>query len=441
MSIYRHLFYADFTNQLLSEPQMVDFMIQAELALATAQEEAGLIPAGISTQLKELFSHIEIDLEALRTGVALTGNAAAPLIKQLVSRCTEENPQAAKCIHLGATSQDIVDTVTVMKIKAYDHWLFQKLEELIQLLADLSVKHQNTLMMGRTLMQQARPITFGLKAAAWLQDIEFSKKQLESGKEHRWRIQLGGAVGSHNSYLNSHVRKAFARHLRLVDGPPWHTQRGRIASYAAYLGVLMGSLGKMAQDILLMAQTELGEVREPAAQGRGTSSTMPHKRNPILSTAIMANAHRTPFLVANMLAAIPQTHERSVGRWHAEWEVLDQLMGLTAGSLEKSLELIGGLEVDKAQMWKNIDVTQGLIYAEGLALSLAQKHGKEEAHKLIQTACKHALQEKQHLREVIEAMNLGFDSTQLDQLFDPANSIELSTPIIEEINRENEDIQ
>lgn len=431
--MYQKLFYTDFTNKLCSDENMVEYMLEIELALVEAQAANGIIPKASEEIISSLFQNIKIDIEKLKEKIPLSGNAAAPLVKQIIEIIKKENPEASKYIHLGATSQDIVDTALILKIKKYSDWLSEKINALEYILNQLSLKFRHTVMIGRTLTQQARPITFGLKTAKWLQGIRNAKQLIKSIEGQLFVIQLGGAVGSQNQYLTNEVRQSFAQILGLKNTPSWHTQRENIAAFASALGVMTGSLGKIAKDILLLSQTEVGEVLEPIVEGRGTSSTMPQKRNPILSTAILANAHRVPFLVASILAAMPQAHERSAGLWHSGWETLDDIMGLTAGALEKAIEVLDGLQVNEKRMRQNIELTKGLVFAETIALALAEKMGKQEAYDLIKEACKKTIVQGIHLREILENMDLNFSENKLNELFEPKNAIGQSLEIIDEI--------
>jgi 3-carboxy-cis,cis-muconate cycloisomerase len=286
-------------------------------------------------------------------------------------------------------------------------------------------------MVGRTLLQQAKPTTFGFKTAGWLDTISRSKQRLEQTKKRVLVIQLGGAVGNGNTNISIEIQQEFARLLDLKPSFSWHSHRDNLAELASVLGVLSGSLGKIAKDVSLLMQTEVGEVFEGAAEGKGGSSTMPHKRNPVTCAAVLANSNRVPHLVASLLSAMPQEHERSVGLWHSEWEVLIEIMQLTAGSLEKSIALIDGLEVDENRMSANLELTKGLIYAENIALALAKKVGKSEAHELIEKACKKAVKEKKHLKEVLLEMNI--DLADLDSLLDSKNAIGLSLELIDQV--------
>lgn len=433
MILYRHLFYAEFTNQLLVPEQEVKRILEVELALVNAQERVGIIPAGTENKLVRIFQDLSIDFDQLSQSIPLSGNAAAALLKEVVKQIKSVDPSVVGYIHLGATSQDIVDTATVLKIKAYHTWLAELLLQLERTLSTLSREHASTAMIGRTLMQQARPITFGLKTAQWFQGVRASKELLDFALQRLLSIQLGGAVGSGNEYLTASVRAHFSKSLGLKDGPSWHTERSRITSYASALGVLAGALGKMARDIILLAQTEVGEVYEPSTEGRGTSSTMPHKRNPILSTAISANTQRIPFLVATLLSNMPQAHERDAGHWHAEWETMDTLLGLVGGVVEKSGELMSGLEVSRDRMLENLEKTRGLIYAENISFYLAKNMGKSVAHELMQKACLRVEKENITLLEALIDMKLDIDRETMTQLFHPEKSIARCVQLIEEI--------
>jgi len=300
------------------------------------------------------------------------------LVKQLIATISKEDSDAAKYIHLGATSQDIVDTATMLKLQAFVEWLEIEIEKLEKCLRQLSTDHRATL-------QQARPITFGLKTANWLASIQQVSHQLASSKNQLLVIQLGGAVGSQNQYLTPAVSAVFAQHTGLQDVPAWHTTRVPIALWSSWLGTFTGCLGKIAADVILMAQTEVGEVAEPYEAGRGTSSTMPHKRNPVLATAIAANAQRVPFVVAGLLAAMPQAHERAAGPWHTEWEPLDDHLG------------------------------------------------KSESYELVKLACQQAHTENRHLKKVLEGIVLPISPKELLACFKPENAIGRSMEIIDEI--------
>lgn len=431
MSLYTQLFYAKEVDALFSDSESIAQMLRVEGTLAQAQANKGVFSQAIAASINASCSVCEIDIEKLKADISLGGNAAIPLVKQLTQVVKNKDDEAAKFIHLGATSQDIVDTAMVLQIQEYIVWLDNKINFLeVQLIA-LTQKYRQTLMTGRTLLQQAKPTTFGFKTAGWVEAVSRSKQRLEQVKQRVLVIQLGGAVGNGNTNISIEIQEEFAGLLGLKTSFTWHAHRDNLAEMASVLGILGGSLGKMAKDISLLMQTEVGEVFEGAAEGKGGSSTMPHKRNPVTCAAILANTNRVPHLVASILSAMPQEHERSAGLWHSEWEVLIEIMQLTAGSLEKSIALIEGLEVDENRMLANLELPQGLIYAENITLALAQKIGKSAAHEYIEKACKKAILEKKHLKEVVLEMNIELDD--LDALFNPENAIGLSLELIDQV--------
>lgn len=431
MSLYSEYFYSKDINNLLSERQTIAQMLRFEGALALAQAENGIVPPQSAEIIDSCCQVDFIDIDKLKSEIKLGGNAAIPLVKQLTRIVKNNDVEASKYVHLGATSQDVVDTATVLQMQEYWYWLNDKLVALQQLLTDLTQKHRETLMIGRTLLQQARPITFGLKTAGWLQSISRSKERLKSTQKRALMLQLVGAVGSGNANISKAVQLSLANILDLKPAFSWQSNRDTLVEAASVFALLNQSLGKMAKDISLLMQTEIGEVFEGAGEGKGGSSTMPHKRNPVTCAAIIANATRVPHLVASLFSAMPQEHERSAGLWHSEWEVLSEIMLLTAGSIERVIELMESLEVDKQRMLFNLELTKGLIYAENVSLALATKIGKINAHELVEKACKSAISQQKHLKEVLEEMNI--DLPNLEALFKPENSIGNSLEMIDEI--------
>lgn len=430
MSLYSEIFYSTEINGLFSDRNTIAEMLRFEAALAQAQAKNGIVSETSAAIIVDCCDAYLIDIEKLKVEVKLGGNAAIPLVKQLTRIVKNNDVEASKMVHLGATSQDVVDTAMVLQIKAFLAWLEPKLSQLRQLLIALTQKHRSTLMIGRTLLQQARPITFGLKTAGWLQRVKQCQELISETKKRVLCLTLGGAVGSGNDSINRKVQLTMAELLEIA--PP--SGVGGLSEWASVLGVLVGSLGKIAKDVSLLMQTEVGEVLEGAGEGKGGSSTMPHKRNPVTCAALLANATRTPHLVATVLSAMPQEHERSAGLWHSEWEVLVELMTLTAGSVERAIELVGGLEVDEKRMLANLEVTKGLIYAENVSLALAPKMGKMQAHELVEKACKTAIHQQKHLKEVL--IDFQLDLPDLEELFKPENSIGLSLELIDEVLRQ-----
>lgn len=430
MSLYSEIFYSTEINGLFSDRNTIAEMLRFEAALAQSQAKNGIVSETSAAIIVDCCDAYLIDIEKLKSEIKLGGNAAIPLVKQLTRIVKNNDVEASKMVHLGATSQDVVDTAMVLQIKAFLAWLESKLSQLRQLLIALTQKHRSTLMIGRTLLQQARPITFGLKTAGWLQRVKQCQELISETKKRVLCLTLGGAVGSGNDSINRKVQLTMAELLEIA--PP--SGVGGLSEWASALGILVGSLGKIAKDVSLLMQTEVGEVLEGAGEGKGGSSTMPHKRNPVTCAALLANATRTPHLVATVLSAMPQEHERSAGLWHSEWEVLVELMTLSAGSVERAIELVGGLEVDEKRMLANLEVTKGLIYAENVSLALAPKMGKMQAHELVEKACKTAIHQQKHLKEVL--IDFQLDLPDLEELFKPENSIGLSLELIDEVLRQ-----
>ena len=300
------------------------------------------------------------DFEALARAAALSGNTAIPMVKALTALVGKKDRHAAGYVHWGATSQDAMDTGLVLQLRNAFELIDADLARLADALARLAKKHKRTPMAGRTWLQQALPVTLGLKAAGALSSVERHRARLHELRARVLVIQFGGAAGTLASLGNRglDIAKALAAELKLgVPDIPWHAHRDRVAEVATTLGLLVGTLGKIARDVSLLMQTEISEAFEPAAPGRGGSSTLPHKRNPVGCAVVLAAATKVPALVSVMLAAMVQEHERGLGNWHAEWETLPEICMLSAGALEQLTQVIEGLEIDTARMRRNLDVT------------------------------------------------------------------------------------
>ncbi|AUD03041.1 3-carboxy-cis,cis-muconate cycloisomerase [Spirosoma pollinicola] len=425
MSLYRTLFYQPDVNALYSDEATVAYMLWAESALARAQALHGLIPGWAADAIAASCNSQLIDINQLVNTIPLGANACIPLVKQLTTLVEKQSPEASPYIHFGATSQDIIDTATMLQSRDAVLFIQKDLHRLIAQLTALAVEHDQTPMVGRTLLQQAKPITFGFKVRTWLDGLGRSSSRLENLFSETFALQLGGAVGDLKSMGSAGpaIAQTMADDLGLYNPTmAWHTQRDRIADIAAKLGILVGAVAKIATDISLMMQTEVGEVLEPAGAGKGGSSAMPHKRNPVSSVAIRAIAGRTPNLVATLFGCLMQDHERASGAWHAEWEPLAELIQLTAGAVHQAVVMTDGLVVNVEQMRKNLDATNGLLFAENVALALAPKIGKSQATAFIETACWESQQAGQHLNVYLSNQPLiqqHFTPGELATLFDP----------------------
>src|SRR6202012_1010384 len=328
-------------------------------------------------------------------------------------------------VHWGATSQDVIDTATMLTIRAAIDALLSDIDRAISGFAGKAEQHRHTPVVGRTWLQHALPMPFGLKLAEYAAALNRSRLRLQALRRDTLALQFGGASGT-LAALGDHglqVAEQLARELDLpLPEAPWHTHRDRIAEAASVFAITAGSCGKIARDVSLMMQTDVAEAFEPAGQGRGGSSTMPHKRNPVAAASALGAATMAPNLAATILAAQVQDHERSAGPWHAEWPTLPALMLVTSGALAAIVDLAEGLEVDAARMRANLDATHGLIMAEAVTFALAEKIGKSDAHHLIGAASKKAIADQKHLRDVLTGdskVTAHLDTKQIAALFEP----------------------
>ncbi len=405
----------------------VQGMLDFEAALARAEARVGVIPAEAVAPIEAASKAELYDYPALAQAIATAGNSAIPLVKALGKRIAATDPEAERYVHLGATSQDAMDSGLVLQLRAAIGLLESDLAKLADVLAAQAERHIDTPLAGRTWLQQATPVTLGMKLAGVLGAITRHRQRLSELKPRLLCLQFGGASGSLAALGGAGwaVSGALAQELQLtLPEQPWHTQRDRLVEFASLLGMIAGSLGKLGRDLSLLMQTEAGEVFEPSAPGKGGSSTMPHKRNPVSAAVLIGAATRAPGLVATMLAAMPQEHERSLGLWHAEWETLPELCCLVSGALQQALVVVPGLEVDAARMRANLELTQGLVLAEAVSIALAQKIGRDAAHHLIEQCCKQAVREGAHLRTVLGAnaeVSAQLSADELDRLLDAAH--------------------
>ena len=426
--LYASLFYQADMTEIFSDHALLKYMIQAEVALAKAQAQVGVIPesaAAIIADVANTQGIQAIDFENLAIATGLAGNIAIPFVKQFTAAVKAVDEDASRYVHWGATSQDILDTACILQARdALDVVEFQ-LRHAYAVSLELAEKYRAEVMIGRTWLQQALPITFGHKAARWASSFKRDLDRLEQMKARVLTAQLGGAVGSLASLLDqgSTVVEAYAAQLNLsVPTCTWHGERDRIIEIAGFLAIVVGNTGKMARDWSLMMQTEIAEVFEPTAKGRGGSSTMPHKRNPVAAASILAAANRVPALMSSMYQSMVQEHERSLGAWHAEWLAVPEIFQLCAGALQRTVEVLQGLEVNSKNMQRNIETTQGLIMAEAVMMALAPKMGRLNAHHLVEKACQQAVTEQSHLQDIVSSfveVKQYFSVDELTRIFKP----------------------
>lgn len=420
-------FTAPAMRQIFCDHGRVQGMLDFEAALARAQARVGVIPGSAVASIEAACKAEQYDFQALAQAIASAGNSAIPLVKMLGKVIAASDPDAERYVHLGATSQDVMDTGLVLQLLAAVDLIEADLQRLNEALSQQARHHAATVMPGRTWLQHATPVTLGMKIAGWLGALNRSRQRLRELRPRLACLQFGGASGSLAALGEQAmpVAQALAEelHLNLPD-QPWHTQRDRLVELASVLGLVAGSLGKLGRDISLLMQTEAAEVFEPSAPGKGGSSTMPHKRNPVGAAVLIGAATRVPGLVATLFSAMPQEHERSLGLWHAEWETLPEICCLVSGALQQALAIADGMQVDAERMRTNLDLTQGLVLAEAVSIVLAQRIGRDRAHHVLEQCCKQAVAQGRHLRAVLgdePQVTEQLSADELDRLLDPSH--------------------
>ncbi|MER7586229.1 3-carboxy-cis,cis-muconate cycloisomerase [Micromonospora sp. NPDC127501] len=368
----------------LSDPSLLQAMLDVEAALARAAADAGILPPPAAEAIVEQCRAERYDPGALGRAADATGNPVVPLVAELTAAVPED---ARAWVHFGATSQDVLDTALVLVAVRALGPLLGHVDAAVDAAAQLADVHRGTVMVARTLGQQAAPTTFGLRAAGWLTGLVGARERLSQARAAQ-PAQLGGAVGTLAAFGpdGTEVAERFAAHLGLPSSPlPWHTRRQPWLDLATALGGLLVAAGKVALDVGLLAQNEIGEVAE-GGTGRGGSSAMPHKRNPVDSILVTAAARRGPGLVATLFATAVQEHERAAGAWHAEWEPLLDLLHVAGGAAARCARMLHGLHVRPERMRENLDAAGGLLLAEAVAARLAPAVGRGVAQDLVTRA-------------------------------------------------------
>jgi 3-carboxy-cis,cis-muconate cycloisomerase len=428
MRLFDKMFRSEAIDQIFSDQEYLQTLLQFEAALARAEAQAGVVPEAAARAIADACTD-QFGAEELAAQAAVSGNAAIPLIKRLTEHVAKTSKDAARFVHWGATSQDAIDTALMLQLRRALQVIDQNLAHLSTTLAALADEHRETPVVARSWMQQALPTTFGFIVAGWLDAVLRHRRRLAELRMRNLVLQFGGAVGTLAalSGRGGQVAAALSAELDLpLPAMPWHTHRDRLVELAAAFGSCMGTLGKIARDISLHAQTEIGELAEPAAEGRGGSSSMPHKRNPVTCASVLASATRVPGLVASMLSAMTQEHQRALGGWQAEWETLPEIVRLTGGALHHLSQMMTGLQVNAARMRENIEATHGLIFAEAVTMALGDRLGKAPAHLLLESACRRAVAEKRHLKDVLReepGLRGYLTAADLDGLFDARNYV------------------
>jgi 3-carboxy-cis,cis-muconate cycloisomerase len=399
--IWGDLFSTDEMRELFSDRAQLQLMLDVEAALARVQARLGLVPAQLAETITRAARVENLDLARIAASTAKVGYPVVSLVREL-GRVAGE--QAARYIHLGATTQDILDTALSLQIRAALDLIRADIVALAHGFARLIHRYRATPLAGRTHLQQAVPITFGFKCAVWATPFIAHVDRLDAVSKRACVVQFGGAAGTLAALgvQGPAVMDALAGELGLNAPPiPWHVVRDGLAETACLAGLISGSLGKFAVDVVLMAQTEVAEVAEPYEQGRGGSSTMPQKRNPVACEYIIAATRGVHALVPAMLSAIAQEHERSAGLWQSEALALPQCLALTAGALRQARSVVDGLQVDESRMRANLAADLGLIMAEALSAALVPKLGRAAAHQIVSRLCGIAVKSRRDLADVL----------------------------------------
>ena len=397
------LYGTDAMRACMGEMAFLQRMLDVEAALARAQARLGIVPPEAAQSITAAAQADRLDLPALAAATRNTGYPVVGLVKQLSQLA---GPEAGRWTHWGATTQDIMDTAVVLQIRAGLALIRAELQAVNAGFARMARTHQATVMAGRTHLQHALPVTFGYKVAVWLSPLITMAERLDQLRPRVEKLQFGGAAGTLASLGDQGiaVQDELSRELGLAcPDIPWHVARDGIAEAVGFLGLLCGSLSKIATDVILMMQTEVAEVAEPHQEGRGGSSTMPQKRNPISCEYIIAQSRGVHALVPQVLAAMAQDQERGTGPWQAEPLAVGQAFLLAHGALAQARVLAEGLTVDAARMRRNLDSTGGLIVAEQVMMGLAPSLGRGEAHHVVHHACDAALAQGIPLAEALLA--------------------------------------
>ena len=390
----------------LSDERLLAAMSRFEGELARASAKTGLVPEAAARTIAEVASRARFDAAALAADARPAGTLAIPFIKELTAQVAAVSPEAARYVHLGATSQDVIDTGVAMCVAPAAQRVLACARRLGDAAAGIARRHAQTPTVARTLLQPAVPVPFGWKAAVWLSMVTRARAHFRAAAREAGALQFGGAGGTLSAYAErgDAIADALAASLGLARAPlTWHSARDGFARLGAEAAILAGTAGKIARDVSLLMQPEIGEAAEPGAPGRGGSSAMPHKRNPVGCLAALEAAQRAPGLAATLLAQLAPEHERGLGHWQGQWFTLRELLCSAGGALAAMGEVLEGLAVDAVAMRANLDRTRGLVYSENVALHLARSLGKQAAHALTERLCDAVVREGKTLEAALRA--------------------------------------
>jgi 3-carboxy-cis,cis-muconate cycloisomerase len=435
-AIFRDIFSTAAMRRVFSDENRIQRYLDIEAALAKVQARLGIIPQDAADEIARHCNAAEYDFELLKKQTERIGYPVLPVVQQLVKKCAGG---VGEWCHWGATTQDITDTATVLQIREALDLVEAELVAISQALAGLARKYRDTPMAGRSNLQQAVPITFGFKAATLLSGFDRHRARLTELRPRVLVGEFGGAAGTLASLGQDGLKVQEALMQELGLGQPaiaWHTMRDAFAETGCFLGLVTGTLGKIATDVKLMMQTEVEEVYEPFAEGRGSSSTMPQKRNPISCNYIIACTSMVRQNVAALLDAMVEDHERSTGPWEIEWIAMPEIFCLASGALNQARFLLEGLEVDPARMRANLDLTRGLIVSEAVMMGLGPHLGRQRAHDLVYDICRKTITSRESFLDLLAAdpeIAQHMKRGALAKLVDPANYLGVAGAMIDRV--------
>lgn len=433
--LFRDAFGTPAMRAVFDDRELIRKYVQVEMALARAEARCGVIPTDAARDIAERCNAETLDLDLLQRETEVVGYPILPLVHQIARQAGDSGGY----VHWGATTQDIMDTAVVLQLRDAFALIDVDIAALRQILAGLARKHRDTPMAGRTHLQQALPVTFGYKAAIWLDMFDRHAQRLAQARPRVLVGQFAGAAGTLASLGGKgfEVQAALMEELGLgVPVSTWHVARDGFTEAVNLMAVIAGSLGKIAVDVMIMASSEFGELYEPFVKGRGASSTMPQKRNPISSELMLACAKGVRQQAGLMLDAMVQDLERATGPWHAEWIAIPEAFILAAGALNQAKFMLGGLVVDEEAMRRNLGLTRGLIVAEAVMMGLAPHIGRQEAHDLVYDACRVVNEKGGRLADVLNAMpgvSSRLDPALVERLTDPANYLGLAPQMVDRV--------
>ncbi len=437
MSELQHAFWDEACAQTLSDEKLLAAMARFEGALALACARAGILPEAAARTIAEVAAGARFDAATLAPAARRASTLAIPFVKQLTEKVAAVSPEAARYVHVGATSQDVIDTGVVLCLGAAVERLLALSRRVGDATAAMAKRHARTPTVARTLLQPAVPVPFGWKAAVWLSLIARSHAHFRAAAREACVLQFGGAGGTLSAYADKGdaIAEALAAELGLARAPvTWHSTRDGFARLGAEAAILTGAAGKIARDVSLLMQAEVGEAAEPSAEGRGGSSAMPHKRNPVGCLAALEAAQRAPGLVATLLAQLAPEHERGLGQWQGQWFTLRDLLCSAGSGLAAMAEVLEDLKIDEQAMLTNLERSRGLVYSENVSLRLSRTLGKQAAHALTEKLCGIAAREGKNLIDVVRAdpqTAAAIDAKEIADLFNAQSCFGSAPAMIE----------